>query len=205
MTVLWKVEKLQLKIVGSQEQRGHGLLVTHVLEHDVVHLHVTIAVKREEEHQHLEHLVSLLHGDNITTANTVMNHSSERGHGLLVTHVLEHDVVHLHVTIAVKREEEHQHWEHLVSVLHEGGSYSKQAVSSLQPSIFLGSSSFYDLGNIDAVVSGDVLVADPSSDAESKPWLSNNHSQVCIAIKEAETWERRRRLRWSRSSRMAVF
>lgn len=58
------------------------------------------------------------------------------------------------------------------------GSYSEQAVSSLQPSIFLGSSSLYDLGNIDAVVSWDVLVPDPSSDAESKPWLSNTRSQI---------------------------
>lgn len=51
----------------------------------------------------------------------------------------------------------------------EGGSYSEQAVSSLQPSIFLGSSSLYYLGDVDAVVARDVLVADPSSNAETKP------------------------------------
>lgn len=54
----------------------------------------------------------------------------------------------------------------------EGGSYSKQAVSSLQSSIFLGSSSFYYLGDVDAVVARDMLVADPSSNAETKPWLN---------------------------------
>lgn len=56
----------------------------------------------------------------------------------------------------------------------EGGSYSEQAVSSLQPSIFLGSSSFYYLGDVDAVVAWDMLVADPSGNAETKPWLNKS-------------------------------
>lgn len=60
----------------------------------------------------------------------------------------------------------------------ERGSHSKQAVSSLQPAVFLSSASFYDLSDINAVVSGDMLVADPSSDAESKPWLNNTHSEI---------------------------
>lgn len=55
----------------------------------------------------------------------------------------------------------------------EGSSYSEQAVSSLQPSIFLGSSSLYDLGDVDAIVPWDVLVADPSSDAETEACFNN--------------------------------
>lgn len=63
----------------------------------------------------------------------------------------------------------------------EGGSYSEQAVSSLQPSIFLGSSSLYYLGDVDAVVAGDMLVADPSSNAEAKPWLKETQPlNVCL-------------------------
>lgn len=73
----------------------------------------------------------------------------------------------------------------------EGGSYSEQAVSGLQPSIFLGGSSLYDLGNIDAVVSWDVLVADPSSNAESKAWWSNTHSEIRLQVNtSAVTCER---------------
>lgn len=53
----------------------------------------------------------------------------------------------------------------------EGGSYSEQAVSGLQPSVFLGSSSLDDLGDIDAVVPRDMLVADSSGDAEAEPWV----------------------------------
>lgn len=49
-------------------------------------------------------------------------------------------------------------------------SYSQQTIACLQPSIFLCSSAFNDLCNVDAVVSRDVLIADTSSNAEAKTY-----------------------------------
>lgn len=52
----------------------------------------------------------------------------------------------------------------------------------MQSSIFLSSSSFYDLGNVDAVISRDVLVTNPSCDAETKPWVESTHCEIVLII-----------------------
>lgn len=49
-------------------------------------------------------------------------------------------------------------------------SYSQQFVSDLQPPVFMCSSSFDDLGDIDAVVARDVLVPNSACYTEAKTW-----------------------------------
>lgn len=47
-----------------------------------------------------------------------------------------------------------------------GLAYSQEAVSGLQSPVLLSGPTLDDLGDVDAVVSGDVLVADAPGDAE---------------------------------------
>lgn len=49
-------------------------------------------------------------------------------------------------------------------------AYSQQTIACLQPSVFLCSSAFNDLCDVDAVVSWDVLIANTSSNAEPQTY-----------------------------------
>lgn len=50
-------------------------------------------------------------------------------------------------------------------------AYSQQTIACLQPSIFLCSSAFDDLCDVDAVVPRDVLIANTSSNAEPQTYM----------------------------------
>lgn len=52
-------------------------------------------------------------------------------------------------------------------------SYSQQLVSNLQPPVLVGGASFNNLGDVDAVVAGDVLVSDTTSNAKAQTWTRN--------------------------------
>lgn len=50
------------------------------------------------------------------------------------------------------------------------GAHRQQPVSDLQAPVLLGSASLDDLGDVNAVVPGDVLVPNAPCDAEAQSW-----------------------------------
>lgn len=52
-----------------------------------------------------------------------------------------------------------------------GGPHRQNLVSNLQPSILVSSTSFDNLGYIDAIISRNVLVPYTPCDAETKTWM----------------------------------
>lgn len=57
-------------------------------------------------------------------------------------------------------------------------TYGEQLVSNLQAPVFLSSSSFNDLGDIDAVVTRDVLVSYSTCYTETQPWTRTRVGQA---------------------------
>lgn len=64
-------------------------------------------------------------------------------------------------------------------------AHRKKPVTNLQPPIFLGCPAFYDLGDIDAVVSWDMLVSNAPSNAEPQSWkekIRSEHSTTALLL-----------------------